>query len=200
MLTNLLPLIMAGTLSLMEPAPLITEVGVFGGPYWPEESERDFIRMTAGIATYTSLSAHFGFELAAAYKGGGKTWDCWPCTGEYDDGRTLQEHLDLSVLVQARIPIGRVSLRGMLGPSVGLPVMCREHNLTRETKDECNRSQADLRVVAGAGAAVRMSPRIDLAVSYRFVFDPHDIGLDVDGGSDPIASALIAAVSYRRGG
>ena len=205
MFKSFLPVIVAGTLGFtVQPAqPQIAEVGVYAGGYWPETGERDFVRMTTGVTAYAPLrSDHFGVELGAAYKQGGYTWNCWPCFEPEDDGESLRDYLDFSLLARARLAFGdRLDVRLMAGPTWGVPVRCREKNLTRGTERDCKWSAGtDLRLVAGAGAALRLSRHIDLTASYRYGLDPREFGVEVDGGSDIASSSLIAGIAYRRAG
>ena len=95
----------------------------------------------------------------------------------------------------------RFGIRLMAGPTFGVTVRCRERNLTRGTERDCEWSAGtDLRLVAGAGAALRLSRHIDLTASYRYGLDPRDFWVEADGGSDIASSSLIAGIAYRRAG
>ena len=189
---------------MAQPAqPQIAEVGAYAGAYWPETGEREFVRMTTGVTAYAPFrSDHLGVELGAAYKQGGYTWSCWPCFEPEDDGESLRDYLDFSVLARARLALGgRLDVRLMAGPTWGVTVRCREKNLTRGTERDCKWSPGtDLRLVASAGAALRLSRHIDLTVGYRYGLDPRDFWVEADGGSDIASASLIAGIAYRRAG
>jgi len=206
MLENLLPLIMAGVLGFMVQPP-ISEVGVYAGPYWPEASEPDLMRMTAGGTAYNPLGDRFGVEFGAAYQQGGYSWNCFFCPDEeYDRGRNLHDYFEMSLLGRGRIPVDdSIALQIALGPTYGSPVGCRRKNLTQGTEQKCPVAalKPDLRLVAGAGAVFAVSRRVDVTVRYRYGFNLREWGfwhMDIDGGSDFFASSLIAGITYRRAG
>ena len=205
MFESFLPFIVAGVLGFLVQPP-IAEVGINAGPYWPEVSDRDhLVRMTAGATAYSPLGDRFGVEFGASYKQGGYSWSCFPCFENRDRGHDLHDYLDVQVLGRARIPVhDRLDLRVMLGPTWGAPVACRTKNLTNGTEQECDWNlDSDVRLVAGAGVAFRMSRRFDLTASYRYGLDLREwnfFQVEVDGGSDFIASSLIAGITYRLAG
>ena len=57
--------IMGTFLYVFHPAP--TEIGVYGGPTWPENTDRDHpaILMTAGATAYAPVSDRFGIATGS---------------------------------------------------------------------------------------------------------------------------------------
>ena len=74
--------IMGTFLYVFHPAP--TEIGVYGGPTWPENTDRDHpaILMTAGATAYVPVSARFGLRYGIAYKQG--SYSVW-CQRDWSD-------------------------------------------------------------------------------------------------------------------
>ena len=128
--------------------PPITEVGISGGPYWPEIGDRETFRRAAiGITAHTALNQYFGVQFGGGYKQGGvercvarpkdettltalrqaPIGATPPCvlpdmleTHEAETVHRLYDYIDFSMLGQARILAGdRIDVRLVLGPTVG---------------------------------------------------------------------------------
>ena len=149
--------------------PSITEVGISGGPHWPEIGTREtFRRMAIGLTAHTALNEHFGVQFGGGYKQGGVSFCVArrkdeatrpaqrrapigatpPCvlpdmleTHEAETVHRLYDYIDFSMLGQARIPAGdRLDVRFVLGPTWGVPVKCRRKSVSHGGVQDCSRA------------------------------------------------------------
>ncbi|MYB06406.1 MAG: hypothetical protein F4Y24_08635 [Gemmatimonadetes bacterium] len=210
--------------------PPIAEVGISGGPHWPEFDARETFRRTAiGLTAHSGLNEYFGVQFGGGYKQGGvercvarrkdeatfpaqrqaPTGATPPCvlpdmleTHEAETVHRLYDYVDLSMLGQARIPVGDLlDVRFVLGPTWGVPVKCRRKSVSHGGVQDCSTAylSSDWRLVVGAGAGLQISPRLDLSFDYRYGADMRDL---IGYGLDPwlgISSSLIAGLHYRIG-
>ena len=210
--------------------PPITEVGISGGPHRPEFDARETFRRTAiGLTAHSALNEYFGVQFGGGYKQGGvercvarrkdeatfpaqrqaPTGATPPCvlpdmleTHEAETVHRLYDYVDLSMLGQARIPVGDLlDVRFVLGPTWGVPVKCRRKSVSHGGVQDCSTAylSSDWRLVVGAGAGLQISPRLDLSFDYRYGADMRDL---IGYGLDPwlgISSSLIAGLHYRIG-
>ena len=209
--------------------PPIAEVGISGGPYWPDIAAGEpFRRMAIGLTAHTELNEHFGVQFGGGYKQGGVS-RCVarprdettlpalrqapigatpPCvlpsmleTHEAATVHRLYDYIDFSMLGQARIPAGgRLDVRAVLGPTWGIPVKCQRKSVSDGRVQDC--STADL------GTDWRLV--VGAGAGFR-VSPSLDVSLDYRYGADmrdrfgldyeglSIASSLIAGLNYRIG-
>jgi len=147
--------------------PPITEVGISGGPYWPEIDVRETFRRAAiGVNAHTALNEYFGVQFGGGYKQGGvercvarpkdetalpalrhaPTAATPPCvlpdmldTHVAETVHRLYDYIDFSMLGQARIPAGdRLDVRLVLGPTWGIPVKCRRKSVSHGGVQDCS--------------------------------------------------------------
>ena len=204
---NLALLWVMGTfLYIFHPPP--SEIGVYGGPTWPEDIHPDHpaILMTAGATGYVPVSARFGIRYGVAYKQG--SYSVW-CQWDWDEGpgfdpclariRDQIDHVDFSMITETRIAHhDGLDLRLMFGPTWGIPVRCRVKNLTRGTEDECRGTKEDARLVAGGGFAIQATERVSVAMELRYGVNLRELDsfLAEDSNGTGIAATLIAGVNY----
>lgn len=200
---NLALLMVSGVLLYIFP-PGISEIGVQGGPTWPEDNYRDHpvTLMTVGATAYAPVSERFGFRFGAAYKQGSywlwrENYDCpGPCGDRFRD---QIDHIDFSVIAEASVARqDGLDLRLMFGPTWGIPVRCRAKNLTRGTEGECHRTKEDARLVAGAGLAIQATERVSVTMELRYGINLREWDLfrsEHDGIG--IARTFVAGVNYR---
>ena len=195
-------------LYIFHPAP--TEIGVYGGPTWPEDIHRDHpaTLMTAGATAYVPVSARFGLRYGVAYKQG--SYSVW-CQRDWSDEsspgfppclarmRDQIDHIDFSMITETRIAHhDGLDLRLMFGPTWGIPVGCRVKNLTRGTEGACGRTQEDARLVAGGGIAVQATERVSVAIELRYGVNLRELDSfqAEDTNGTGIVATLIAGVNY----
>lgn len=200
--------IMGTFLYVFHPAP--TEIGVYGGPTWPEDIHRNHpaILMTTGATAYVPVSARFGLRYGIAYKQG--SYSVW-CQRDWSDEsspgfppclarmRDQIDHIDFSMITETRIARhDGLDVRLMFGPTWGIPVRCRVKNLTRGTEGACDRTQEDARLVAGAGIAVQATERVSVAVEFRYGVNLRELDSfqAEDSNGTGTAATLIAGVNY----
>lgn len=147
--------------------PPITEVGISGGPHWPDFANRGTLHRTAiGLTAHTPLNEHFGVQFGGGYKQGGfegcvarpkdettlpaqrqaPTGATVPCvieplleTHDAETVHRLHDYIDFSMLGQARIPAGdRLDVRFILGPTWGIPVKCRTKSVSHGGVQDCS--------------------------------------------------------------
>lgn len=209
MFEHVLPIILVyGILGFLVQPP-VTEVGAYSGAHWTAVGDRHAMTRTAvGATAYSPLGSsegdRFGIEFGAAYKQKGNIWYCGlfceVLGDEVDDGRTLQGLLEVSVLGRARaLAADGASLSLLLGPSWGAPMTCRNRNYTQGTNEKCTWTESDLRIVAGVGAAFRVSPDFGVSATLRYGLDPRELPAEEDGDPDLLDATLALGVVYRLG-
>ncbi len=206
--------------------PPIAEVGISGGPRWPDSSAREpFRRMATGLTAHSPLNEHFGIQFGVGYKQGGMSLCVArpkeettlpaqlqapiratpPCvlpsmleTHEAETVHRLYDYIDFSMLGQARIPAGdRLDVRFVLGPTWGIPVKCRRMSVSHGGVQDCST------------ANLSTDRRLVIGAGAGFQVSPSlDVSLDYRRGSDmretpeggiDFASSLIAGLNYRIG-
>lgn len=202
MFEHFLPFIVTAVFGFMARPP-ITEVGLHGGPHWPDTSDRE-LHMTAGVTAHTPLGDRFGIRFGAAYTQRGGSWSCgFFCHEDWDRGYTRSDFIDMSLLGQVRFPLDDVvDLQAVLGPTYGVDVVCGRENHTQGTEEECSRpagSRYDVRLVAGVGVAIQASRRVGVTVDYRYGFDLREWGFwdGLDRSTGVFESSLTAGITYR---
>ncbi|MDE2752770.1 MAG: hypothetical protein OXI83_09365 [Gemmatimonadota bacterium] len=199
--------IMGTFLYVFHPRP--TEIGVYGGPTWPENTNRDHpaILMTAGATAYVPVSRRFGIRYGLAYKQGSysawcrRNWDEWPGAGPcVARMRDQIDHVDFSMIAEMQIASldDELDLRFMFGPTWGIPVRCRVKNLTHDTEEACRTTQEDARLIAGGGLAVRATERVSVTMEFRYGINLRELDdfRAEDSNGLGVAPTLIAGVNF----
>ena len=206
---NLALLWVMGTfLYIFHPPP--SEIGVYGGPTWPEDIHQHHpaILMTAGATAYVPVGARFGLRYGVAYKQG--SYSVW-CQRDWSDEsspgfppclasmRDQIDHIDFSLITETRIARhDGLDVRLMFGPTWGIPVRCRVKNLTHNTEEACRTTQEDARLIAGGGIAVRAAERVSVALEVRYGVNLRELDSfqAEDTNGTGVAATLIVGVNY----
>lgn len=201
---NLALLWVSGVLLYIFP-PGNAEIGVQGGPTWPEANCRDHpvTLMTVGATAYAPLSERLGIRFGAAYKQGSHwLWhENYGCPGPCGDRfRDQIDHIDFSVIAETSVARrGGLDLQLMFGPTWGIPVRCRAKNLTHGTEGECHRTKEDARLVAGAGLAIQTTERVNATMELRYGINLREWDLlGSEHGDIGVARTFAAGVNYHR--
>ena len=210
--------------------PPITEVGISGGPHWPDIYARETFRRAAiGLTAHSPLNEHFGVRFGVGYKQGGVSF-CTarpkeestlpaqrqaptvatpPCvlpsmleTHEAETVHRLYDYIDFSMLGQARIPAGdRLDVRFVLGPTWGIPVKCRRKSVSHGGVQDCSTAYLSPDWRLVIGAGAGLQVSPSLDVSLDYRYGGDLRELDSFGlDRFDIASSLIAGLNYRIGG
>ena len=190
--------------------PPITEVGIGGGPHWPDIFARETFRRTAiGLTAHTALNKHFGVQFGGGYKQGGisrcvarpkeeatlpaqrqaPTGATVPCvlpsmleTHEAETVHRLYDYVDFSMLGQARIPAGdRLDVRFVLGPTWGIPVKCRRKSVSDGAVQDCSTANLSSDWRLVIGAGAGLQVSPSLDVSLDYRYGADMRGLDSFG-------------------
>lgn len=191
--------------------PQISEIGIAGGPHWPETNRSyPLTRVTVGGTAYSAVGGRLGIRFGAAYKQGGDPFWCrggphggFLCFQAEEEGQSLWDYIDLSMIAEARVvQYDRLDLRLMLGPTWGIPVACSEKSLTHGTEWECpaNRLRTDWRLIAGAGLGFHATERVSVTMDYRYGINLRqlDYWMAEDAGVG-VSAAVVAGVNYHLG-
>lgn len=193
--------------------PPITEVGISGGPYWPEIDDREtFRRMAIGLTAHTALNEYFGVQFGGGYRQGGvercvarpkdetalpalryaPTEATPPCvlpdmldTHEAETVHRLYDYIDFSMLGQARIPAGdRLDVRFILGPTWGIPVKCRRKSVSHGGVQDCSTANLGTDWRLVMGAGAGVQVSPSLNLSLDYRYGP-DMRDLIGYGLDP---------------
>lgn len=204
--------------------PPIGEVGISGGPHWPDPNTREPLRrMATRVTAHTALNEYFGVEFGGGYKQGGyshcvarprqettlpakrqasirATPPCvWPHmmeTHEAETVRRLYDYIDFSMFGQARIPAGgRLDVRLVIGPTWGIPVKCRRKSVSHGGVRDCSTANLGTDRRLVIGAGAGFQVSPSLDVSLDYRRGT-DMREQPSGGID-FTSSLIAGISYR---
>lgn len=193
--------------------PPITEVGISGGPHWPDILVREpFRRMAIGLTAHSPLNEHFGVQFGGGYKQGGISLCVArpreeatlpaqrqapigatpPCvlpsmleTHEAETVHRLYDYIDFSMLGQAWIPAGdRLDIRFVLGPTWGIPVKCRRKSVSHGGVQDCSTANLSTDWRLVIGAGAGLQVSPRLDVSLDYRYGP-DMRDLVGYGLDP---------------
>ena len=208
MIERYLPFVVAAVLGFMA-QPSITEAGAYAGAHWTDVGDQyRMTRMVLGATAYSPLGSaegdRFGVEFGVAYRQTGDIWYCdFFCDvygDEVDDGETLMDFIEASVLARWHVAAtDGADLYLLAGPSWATQATCLRRNHTLGTEEACTWREADLRLVAGAGAAFRVSRRLEASASLRYGLSPEMFVLIADGNADVLAATLSLGAVYRLG-